>query len=127
MWPGNPGLSLTARPAERIVHPGRPSRPRSSGSLRLRDCEDAGFPLLTREIIRSANVARWVQDVDIERKLIHIRQGKGRKDNYTLLSEFALQALKAYLETEGPQTWLFTRPYQADRGPGWRGPHAPSA
>lgn len=48
-----------------------------------------------------------VQDIDVERKLIHVRQGKGAKDRYTLLSDFAVEALKEYVEFEQPRTWLF--------------------
>jgi site-specific recombinase XerD len=48
-------------------------------------------------------------DVDQERKLILIRQGKGRKDRYTLLSEIALNVLTEYIQKSGDdvKTWLF--------------------
>jgi Site-specific recombinase XerD len=35
-----------------------------------------------------------IEDTDVERKLIHIRGGKGRKDRYTLLSDTAIETLK---------------------------------
>ena len=38
-----------------------------------------------------------VNNVDVERKLIRIRGGKGRKDCYTILSEVALNMFKEYL------------------------------
>ena len=47
------------------------------------------------------------EDIAIERGLIHIRQSKGRKDRYTLLSDVALEALKIYIEKTRPTTWLF--------------------
>lgn len=47
------------------------------------------------------------EDLDEERRLIHIRGGKGRKDRYTLLADKALSAVRRYQEpgVEGP--WLF--------------------
>jgi len=48
-----------------------------------------------------------VGDIDVGRKLIRIRGGKGRKDRYTILSEVALKALKEYMEKFKPEKWLF--------------------
>jgi len=36
------------------------------------------------------------EDIDANRKLIHIRASKGRKDRYTLLSSVVLQTLREY-------------------------------
>ncbi len=47
------------------------------------------------------------EDIDIDRKMILVRQGKRRKDRYTMLSEFALGALREYLRRYRPRTWLF--------------------
>jgi integrase/recombinase XerD len=47
------------------------------------------------------------QDVHSERMLIHVRQGKGRKDRYTLLSPRLLEALRDYWRAYRPQEWLF--------------------
>ena len=58
--------------------------------------------------LRLGEVVRLrVQDIDVERKLIHIRQGKGRKDRYSLLSDAALLAIQTYVKECHPQTWLF--------------------
>ena len=38
-----------------------------------------------------------VTDIDSERMLIHIKQGKGRKDRYTLLSAITLDMLRQYV------------------------------
>jgi site-specific recombinase XerD len=46
-------------------------------------------------------------DLDRERGLIRVRQAKGRKDRYTLLSESALSLVDAYLDGADPGTWLF--------------------
>ena len=49
-----------------------------------------------------------VTDIDSERMLIRVRQGKGRKDRYTLLSKRTLAALRDYWRTYQPATdWLF--------------------
>lgn len=47
------------------------------------------------------------EDLDEERRLIHIRGGKGRKDRYTLLADTALTAVKRYQEPGSPGPWLF--------------------
>jgi integrase/recombinase XerD len=47
------------------------------------------------------------EDIDVDRKAIHVRQGKQRKDRYTLLSENALVVLRDYMVRYRPHTWLF--------------------
>ena len=47
------------------------------------------------------------EDIDEERKLIHISGAKGRKDRYTILSEKALQVIRHYQKEYGHSTWLF--------------------
>ena len=47
------------------------------------------------------------EDIDANRKLIHIRASKGRKDRYTLLSDVAIQVLREYWKKEKPKEWLF--------------------
>lgn len=46
-------------------------------------------------------------DIDSQRMLIHVVQGKGRKDRYTLLSEVALNQLRKYYSLYKPEKWLF--------------------
>ena len=46
-------------------------------------------------------------DIHSQRMLIHVRQGKGRKDRYTLLSESLLEELRLYWSVYRPQRWLF--------------------
>lgn len=46
-------------------------------------------------------------DIDKDRMLIHIRQGKGRKDRYTILSESALKVLRKYAAQYEVKDWLF--------------------
>jgi len=47
-------------------------------------------------------------DIDDERKLIHVKGAKGRKDRYTILSDVALNTLKKYLIENQPDNWLFS-------------------
>ena len=47
------------------------------------------------------------QDIDSQRMLIHIVQGKGKKDRYTVLSEIALEQLRKYYKLYKPEKWLF--------------------
>ena len=47
------------------------------------------------------------EDIDSERMLMHIRQAKGKKDRYTILSEAALIELNNYINKYRPEKWLF--------------------
>lgn len=58
--------------------------------------------------LRLGEVVRLkIADIDKERNLIHIRQAKGRKDRYTILSLVALEALEKYLIQYQPENWIF--------------------
>lgn len=58
--------------------------------------------------LRVGEVVRLrLHDIDRSRKLIYVRQGKGKKDRYTLLSETALDLLISYVRNERPSTLLF--------------------
>jgi site-specific recombinase XerD len=46
-------------------------------------------------------------DIDPERMMIRVEQGKGRKDRYTILSRRLLGELKRYKQTYQPVSWLF--------------------
>lgn len=53
-------------------------------------------------------VALRPEDVDPDRRLLHVHQGKGGKDRVVMLSEKALAAVEAYRELEGSSSrWLF--------------------
>ena len=52
-------------------------------------------------------VALKLTDIDLDRKLIFVRLGKGRKDRCTLLSEKAARFLCDYCVTFDVKTWLF--------------------
>jgi site-specific recombinase XerD len=48
-----------------------------------------------------------ISDVDFERKTIHIRQSKYKKDRLVPLAESMAVGLKKYLRAENPHIWLF--------------------
>jgi len=47
------------------------------------------------------------EDLDADRGMLRVRQGKGRKDRYTLLSPRALEAVRVYREAFPSKKWLF--------------------
>lgn len=46
-------------------------------------------------------------DLDFDRKMLHVRQGKNKKDRYVPLSDILIHGLKDYISAENPQQWLF--------------------
>jgi integrase/recombinase XerD len=58
-------------------------------------------------------VALKIPDIDSERMLIRVEQGKGGKDRYVMLSPQLLDILRTYWRLARPQQWLF--PGRAER------------
>ena len=56
-------------------------------------------------------VALKVADIDSQRMLLRVQQGKGQRDRYAMLSPRLLQVLRAWYRAARPADWLF---------PGWR-------
>ena len=48
-----------------------------------------------------------ISDIDFERKSIHIRQSKYKKDRIVPLSDFMAKGLQKYISVEHPHIWLF--------------------
>lgn len=47
-----------------------------------------------------------ITDIDLDRSVLHIREGKGKKDRYVPLGIILSVLLTRYLEIENPQYWL---------------------
>jgi len=48
-----------------------------------------------------------ISDIDVDRMQVRVRQGKGRKDRYVVLSLYIKTKLPDYLESYKPETYLF--------------------
>lgn len=58
--------------------------------------------------LRVSEVVRLqVTDIQSDRMMIRVEQGKGRKDRYTLLSKRLLEELRSYWSIKKPRIWLF--------------------
>ena len=68
----------------------------------------------------SEAVALKVSDIDGQRKLIRVEQGKGQRDRYAMLSDRLHMALRRYYKAfrPDPESWLF---------PSWKKDHHMSA
>lgn len=51
------------------------------------------------------------EDLDSSRGIITVRQGKGKKDRHTLLSQAAWSLVQSYIRREKPEKWLFPGQY----------------
>jgi len=56
-----------------------------------------------------------VTDVDSQRMVIHVRQGKGNKDRDVTLSARLLEVLPAYWKWRKPKTYLFPSLYRTNQ------------
>jgi site-specific recombinase XerD len=48
-----------------------------------------------------------LQDIDFDRRMLHIVQSKGKKDRYVPLSSHIIRGLQKYIAAERPVEWLF--------------------
>ncbi|RED66119.1 site-specific tyrosine recombinase/integron integrase [Cohnella lupini] len=73
------------------------------------------FYIIYSSGLRVGEVVRLkVADMDRERKTLHIRQGKGKKDRITILSDAAVEVINQYILMYKPEVWLF--PGQDSKG-----------
>ena len=70
----------------------------------LMSCYGAGLRV-------SESVSLKIADIDSQRMLLRIEQGKGQKDRYSMLSPRLLAVLRTYWRAQRPRYWLF---------PSWR-------
>lgn len=58
--------------------------------------------------LRTSEVVQLlVHDIDSQRMMIRIEQGKGQKDRYVMLSQKVLELLREYYKLVRPKVWLF--------------------
>ena len=48
-----------------------------------------------------------IGDIDLERRMLHVRQGKGNKDRIVPLGNMLQRGIKTYIDTQRPQIFLF--------------------
>lgn len=60
-------------------------------------------------------MALKVRDIDGERGLLRIEQGKGAKDRLVIISPALLKRLRQYWSVYRPQTWLFPRQHRPNQ------------
>jgi len=48
-----------------------------------------------------------LSDIDFDRRQLHIRQSKGKKDRYVPLNDMLCRGLRSYIEAETPAVYLF--------------------
>jgi site-specific recombinase XerD len=53
-------------------------------------------------------VALEVKSIDLHRGMLHVVQGKGRKDRYVPLGTMLCRGIASHIEAESPKKWLFT-------------------
>jgi integrase/recombinase XerD len=76
----------------------------ATGSLR----ERAAMELAYSAGLRLGEVLHLkVSDIDSDRMVIRVEQGKGKKDRNVMLAESLLATLRAYWKQERPRGWLF--------------------
>ena len=65
--------------------------------------------------LRISETARLkISNIDSNRMLLRVDQGKGKKDRYTLLSTVALETLRAYWKEYRPKNWLFPKDNESE-------------
>ena len=57
-----------------------------------------------------------IADLDFDRKMLHVKDGKGKKDRYVPLADLLIRGLKSYLEAEQPGEWVFNSADREIRG-----------
>lgn len=48
-----------------------------------------------------------IKDIDLNRRMVHVRQSKGKKDRYVTMGKVLAEGIKKYLDAERPSKWLF--------------------
>ena len=108
------GRSGSARPFPALMMrwPGRGGQGESAQRARRSEARHpnhwAFLMIMYSAVLRVGEVVRLrPEDLDIDRGLLRVRSGKGRKDRYTLLSLRAAAAVRVYADAFPTGKWLF--------------------
>jgi integrase/recombinase XerD len=81
--------------------------------MRLLECVESlkHRPILTTAYAAGLRLSEAthlrITDLDSQRMVLRVEQGKARKDRYVMLSPRLLEALRSYWKVARPRTWLF--------------------
>jgi integrase/recombinase XerD len=103
-------ISQLSRPKKESILPDVLSKEEVAGILQAvkNRKHQAILCLIYSAGLRISEVVRLkVSDIDRNRMLIRIKQGKGRKDRYSLLSSTAVRVICKYLKSNVVKDWLF--------------------
>jgi integrase/recombinase XerD len=92
---------LTRDEAQRLLRMPNPRYPTGARDLCM-------LKLMLNSGLRAAEVLNlaW-KDVDLHTGRLTVRQGKGKKDRYTILSQRLLGELRRYKQAYQPVSWVF--------------------
>jgi len=66
---------------------------------------DTGFQQMRLQM--KGAVTSQIKDIDGERKMLHVRLGKGGKDRYVPLPDATLKMLRQHWQTHHNRIWMF--------------------
>jgi integrase/recombinase XerD len=70
-------------------------------------CRTALMTMYAAGLRLSEALTLRISDIDSDRNVIRVRQGKGKRDRYVLLSPTLLSHLRQYRKAYKPKSWLF--------------------
>src|ERR1700730_14966127 len=109
--PQIPHISLTQR-HQTIRHPEKCSKPENDAICGLASVRSIKNPTIlticyAAGLRVSEAVCLKVTDVDSQRMVIRVEQGKGLRDRYVMLSPKLLKILQDWWRVDKPKEWLF--------------------
>lgn len=54
-----------------------------------------------------------INDINLDRKMLHVRQGKGKKDRYLPLGNLLVRGIRTYISAVNPYMWLLNGTYKS--------------
>jgi len=84
-------------------------------SFKLPKHRAVGYTLYASGLRVGEAIRLKLDDIDSDRMEIHVRDGKGGKDRYVMLSPLLLEVLREYVRVDRPHHWLFPAGHRRDR------------